>query len=199
MPLESAPSLAAFIRHTLSPLHCEEQEQAAVCRLFQKKHYARKTFLLQAGSPWQEIFFLQQGLIRLYYIDRKGREHNKAFYHEGQCIWPPTPMDRTRSCQFSIDTLEEVTLMTCPFATFHAWMRHRQLWERFALPWLEQLLRHKFTREHDFLLLSAQARYERFCAEHPTLVDRLPDYHLASYLGMTNVSLSRIKKHCRLT
>ena len=46
----------------------------------------------------------------------------------------------------------------------------------------------------EFLMNSATKRFQNFCMENPDLAERIPDYHLASYLGITNVSLSRIKK-----
>ncbi len=61
------------------------------------------------------------------------------------------------------------------------------------MPYLEYMLEHEFIREYEFLHHNAQKRYRNFCMAHPDLVERIPDYHLASYLGITNVTLSRIK------
>ena len=61
----------------------------------------------------------------------------------------------------------------------------------------EAFAEEKFLREYEFLIHSPADRYLAFCKDHPALAERLPDYHLASYLGITNVSLSRIKSRIK--
>ncbi len=82
----------------------------------------------------------------------------------------------------------------CSFAAFHSWLTQHSCWETFALPYAELIAEEKYLREYESLLFPATERYKKFCTQNPELVRRLPDYHLASYLGITNVSLSRIKK-----
>lgn len=62
---------------------------------------------------------------------------------------------------------------------------------------MERLLTHKLQREHDLLALDAKARNEQFCAHAPGLANRIPRTHLASYLGMTDVSLSRFRRQLK--
>lgn len=159
-----------------------------------QKTYPRKTFLLNVGDKWGRLFYVHRGLIRLFYTDRKGREFNKAFFWEGHCIWPVAPRDRNEEALFSIAALEDVTVSECSFQRIYDVLSKRGHWEKFALPFAESLVEQKFLREHDFLLLSARERFEEFSRAHPTIVPRIPDYHLASFLGITNVSLSRIKR-----
>ena len=64
---------------------------------------------------------------------------------------------------------------------------------------LEQLAIKKERREADFLLMSATERYEKFLQEYAHIVDSIPNYHIASYLGITEVGLSRIRRQLKLT
>ena len=59
---------------------------------------------------------------------------------------------------------------------------------------LARLVSHKLQREHDLLTLDARRRYAAFVAREPQLAERVPLLHLASYLGITDVSLSRIRR-----
>ena len=83
------------------------------------------------------------------------------------------------------------------FAPFQKHLMTLLCWEAFALPFAETLADQKFNREYEFLMLDAEARYLSLLQQDPQLVSRVPDYHLASYLGMTNVTLSRVKRRCR--
>ena len=83
------------------------------------------------------------------------------------------------------------------FALFQKQLMTIQRWEAFALPFAETLADQKINREYEFLMFDAEARYLSLLQQDPQLVRRVPDYHLASYLGMTNVTLSRVKRRCR--
>ena len=149
--------------------------------------------MLSAGERWDKLFLIQKGLIRLFYIDAKGNEFNKAFFSEGNCVWPVTPYDRKNAVLFNIATIEDCVVLECSFEPLYQALKQANCWELFALPFAERLVEQKFHREHDFLLLSAQERFDKFSLEKPELLERLADYHLASFFGITHVSLSRIK------
>ncbi len=64
---------------------------------------------------------------------------------------------------------------------------------------LEQLAIKKERREADFLLLSATERYQKFLQDYAYIVNSIANYHIASYLGITEVALSRIRSRLKLT
>ncbi len=174
-----------------------ELDDAAITTLgniTNQRTYRRKSYLLSAGERWNKLFYIYQGLIRLFYLDIEGREFNKAFFAEGQTIWPVAPYDRNQGVLFNIAAVEATTVLECPFPDLYDVLQEAGQWEKFALPFAEKLVEQKFQREHDFLLLSATERLKKFSETYPHLIHRLPDYHLASFLGITNVSLSRIKR-----
>ncbi|MBS98796.1 MAG: Crp/Fnr family transcriptional regulator [Oceanospirillaceae bacterium] len=155
--------------------------------------FPAKQPLVRAGQHWRHLFLIERGLVRLYYLDTDGRESNKSFFSEGAVIWPVAPRDREYPVRFEIAAVEQTTVISCPVGPLQALLEGCGAWERFALPYAERLLESKFQREHDFLLMSARERLVQFEAQNPELSQRLPDYHLASFLGITNVSLSRIR------
>lgn len=157
------------------------------------EEYPRKSCLLHAGDTWNKLLYIHRGLIRLYYIDLEGREFNKAFFFENQCIWPVAPRDRNEGVLFNIAAVEKTLVIECPFKQLYDFLNERGKWEQFALPFAETLVEQKFRREHDLLLLSTTERFEMFLRENPQLARRIPDYHMASFLGVSNVTISRIK------
>lgn len=183
-----------FIDQFCLHFNLDEKDLSSLLNFFSERKYLRKTYLLRAGDKWDKVFYIYQGLIRLYYSDTEGREFNKAFFWEEHCIWPVAQRDRLENSLFSIDAIEDATVLECSFQLLYKWMKKWGYWERFALPFAEALVEEKFLREYDFLLHSATDRFKKFTKTNPDIVLRLPDYHLASYLGITSVSLSRIKK-----
>ena len=184
---------AALRRRVFHDFPVSEEELAGLSNLFVVRRHPRDKTLVAAGEKWEKIFYIHEGIIRLFYTDPNGREFNKFFYWEDQVLWPVAPSARGRQIQFTIAALEAVTVSVCPFGAFHSWLTARGYWERFALPYAELIAELKFQREYEFLMNSATERFHNFCVEYPGLVSRIPDYHIASYLGITNVSLSRIR------
>ena len=170
-----------------------EKELSELLRLFHGGTCSREETLIMAGEPWDRAFFIHEGIMRLYYTDREGREYNKAFFSEGELVWPVAPSAQREKIRFTIAPLENLKLSVCSFRVLQSWLKEQNYWEPFALSYAEAFAEEKFIREYEFLMHSAPERFQHFCEEHPQLAERIPDYHLASYLGMTNVSLSRIK------
>lgn len=70
-------------------------------------------------------------------------------------------------------------------------------WNDLLLRIYENLVIKKEKRESDFLLLNARERYEKFLDDYSMIEDVVPNYHIASYLGITDVALSRIRKEMK--
>lgn len=155
--------------------------------------------LLQAGDRWQHLWWVERGGLRLYYLDSEGAESNKNFFLDGSMCWPITPHLRNAPVMFHVEPFEDDTVLWAlpmpeagpPTAGWPAWaaLEHRTLCA---------LLDGKMQREQDFLQLSARQRYEQLIRLQPAWAGRIPLRHLASYLGMTDVTLSRLRNEMGL-
>jgi CRP-like cAMP-binding protein len=149
--------------------------------------------LLAAGAPWQHAFWVEQGLLRLFYIDSEGHESNKNFHAEDAFIWPVTDALRREPAAFFIAALEVATVWCLPYAALETAVARLPSWTALQLHALAGLLDDKMRREQIFLQCTARQRYEDLLRERPEWTARIPLRHLASYLGMTDVSLSRLR------
>lgn len=154
--------------------------------------------LLQDHQVWDRVYWLKTGTIRMYYLDIEGREHNKRFFLNGCFFWPVTRSLREQETGFSMDVLHPAEGVYWPFDHFKNAFSSEVEWLRFSHFWIERLMAHKLSRERAFLQLSATDRYQALINDEPQLLSVVSDRHLASYLGMTPVSFSRIKKHFKL-
>lgn len=151
-------------------------------------------YLWHAGSSCTQLYFVERGLLRLVYPLDDGSEFNKAFVSEGMFAIGLTAFLQQTPCRFAAQALEDTVLQATPFATFRQQLLRDAAWAGGWLRYLEQhFMRHE-EREAELQLCSAAERYRRFRERHPQLLARLPQYHIASYLGITEVSLSRLRR-----
>ena len=154
--------------------------------------------LLPAGTRWQHLWWVEQGALRLYYIDRQGAEANKNFMFEGQCLWPVTPRLRDEPVDFFVAALEPTRVQALPMADVQDVMADQPDWAALQLRALQQLLDEKLWREHLFLQCTPAQRYLALRAARPAWCERLPLRQQAAWLGITDVSLSRLRSRLGL-
>jgi CRP-like cAMP-binding protein len=148
--------------------------------------------IIRAGEYVDCAYYCVKGLFRFCYTLSDGREYNKGFALEQDFFTSYGAMISREPSYFSVEALEEAVVIEIPYSLLEALMDQSHSWERFVRRNVEKLYLKKEERERQLLFLSARERYEQFRAKYPGLDERLPQYHIASYLGITPVSLSRL-------
>ncbi len=166
--------------------------------LFQKRSFAQGAHVIEAGEIVKDLHFLLSGIARYYYLTPNGKEFNKSFAWCGQALSSVSSLVTGAPSPFFIQALEPCECLSIKYADFNALCERYSEWERLARRLLEELVIKKERREADFLLLSAAERYKKYLLEFADIADRIPHYHVASYLGITDVALSRIRKRLGL-
>lgn len=156
------------------------------------------TVLLAAGQPLGHVWYLEQGLVRLYCLSAEGRERNKSFHAEGAWIGAGVPPLRGDS-PYSIEALEPLRVVQLSYAELERWSEQLPLVRRLLAEALQRVFARLASREADLLLLDATARYRTYLQEYAAIAPRVPLRHVADYLGITNVALSRIRTRMGLT
>ncbi|MFT3859189.1 MAG: Crp/Fnr family transcriptional regulator [Aquabacterium sp.] len=175
-------------------LSIDSEEAARYTDLFKPVSCRKGEVLLAQGECWHRAILVERGLLRLFFVDGKGREFNKNFFEEGALLLPLTKVMRHEPSLFGVAAMEAGRLWIASMEALHHRLSQAQQWQRFQRRALAFTLDHKLQREHDLLALNARERYEHFCRQRPSLASRVPLAQLASYLGMTDVSLSRIRR-----
>lgn len=164
---------------------------------FQAHSYKKGDTLLHQGAMWDKAFFIERGMIRMHMIGSDGRDFNTSFWAEGSMVLPITADMQEQAVRFNISALEDCVVWHAPLCDLRTGLESRGLWEPVRAELLGILLHRKSQRELDLLTLDGRARYQRFCQLEPGLAARVPLVHLASYLGLTDVSLSRIRRQLK--
>lgn len=160
-------------------------------REIKKQHY-----LYPLGEIPLSYSYLYQGLLRCFACDEKGNEYNKVFFDEGKFPGSMTALLTSTPSKLMIQAIEDSLIIDIDFSAYRDLMLKNNEIKLFQIYYLEKnWLLEKDAREIEIIQEDASARYLRFIRKYPKLVDRLPQYHIASHLGITPTQLSRIRKN----
>lgn len=174
-----------------------DEEWAWAAPHFQPRRFARGEYLARSDEALTHSHHIVRGLVRLFYITPDGVEHNKGFAAEGRVVGSAASKLAGAPAGFDIEALEHTETLSLPFSVADALVARHPAWERLRRLAMERLFLEKEQREKDFLTLDATERYRAFLERQPELARRLPLRHVASYLGITPVALSRIRRQLR--
>ncbi|MEX8546437.1 MAG: Crp/Fnr family transcriptional regulator [Mucilaginibacter sp.] len=183
----------AFDKNLRLHVDLSQQELEIVHQHFQHKTYPKKTFLLKAGQVCNFEAYLLKGCIKRYYIDQNGDETILQFAVEDWWVSDIASFCQQMPSRFYIETMEDTELLQINY------QNKELLFKR--LPKLERVFRLLVQRAYAVLenrfftgiTDSAEDRYLQFIKKYPGLLQRVPQYQIASYLGITPEALSRIK------
>jgi CRP-like cAMP-binding protein len=149
-------------------------------------------FLKQNESPLY-VGFILSGIMREFYIDNKGREYNKVFCFNGDFTGSYYDLSSGRPSLVSIQALTNCRILVSKFHEVKRLIDTDAKWLKLAYLLVHNLLIKKFEKEQQIYTLSATERYRLLRKNHPEFEQLIPAFHIASYLGITPISLSRIR------
>ena len=183
-------SLLNTIRYFI-PLSASDE--AIVRRLFHKKVFKKGEHLLQAGNVCRYVTFIETGLVR-YYFNSNGEERTNYFNKEGEfvCVYtsflPQIPSD------INIQALEDTTIFVISFNDIQELYRAVEHGERFGRLAIEQVYLNAINQIGSMYTDPPEVRYTKFLSNFRDIAQRIPQYYIASYVGIKPQSLSRIRK-----
>jgi cAMP-binding proteins - catabolite gene activator and regulatory subunit of cAMP-dependent protein kinases len=173
------------------------EEEAFVKQYLTPKKIRKKQYLLQEGDVCKFIAFVEKGALRSYSIDDKGSERIIQFALEEWTISDLYSFLTGELATYNIDALEDAELVLISKTA------HEELLK--ALPKYESWIRIQITgayiamqrRLTSIISLSLEERYTAFTTIYPHIVQRVPQHMIASYMGLTPETLSRVRKKMR--
>ena len=153
----------------------------------------KNSYFLHQGDNINRFGLIRNGLFRIYCIDMSGDEKTLAFRNQGQFLAGYTPHIENRNIWYSIQAIEDSEIIFFKFEDFLKQVNHHPCWNELIKNYITKLFIEKEERERSFLLDDATTRYLDFLKKFPDYENKISQYHIASYLGITAVSLSRIR------
>ncbi|NPC91864.1 Crp/Fnr family transcriptional regulator [Bacillus sp. WMMC1349] len=171
----------------------DDDNLAKVRAIFHPRTMKKNDFFIREGEKSTEIGLIMKGAFRSFYINEQGHDMTKYFYVEGDLILSYLAYISQKKSAYSIQALENSEIFV---ASIHDWEKivdeNYQLLS-FYKRMVDTVLVMKEEHATSFKLWNSTERYNNFCASYPELNQRIKQCHLASYLGITPVSLSRIR------
>lgn len=158
------------------------------------KKIGKNEFLLKEGEICLDTFFVEKGLLRMFSLDRNGKEHLIQFAPENWLISDRSSLNFNEKSKFYIEAIEdsEVIILGSDFFT-KLIENYPHIAEKNDLL-LQKHIRNLQNRVNSLLADTAEERYMNFLKMYPDIMMRVPQWMVASYLGITPESLSRVRK-----
>lgn len=166
---------------------------SAIEPLIYLRQLEKGDYFSKEGQFTRELGLLSRGILRIFYLDDKGEEWNKHFLLEGDLVAASISPDKKAIS--SIQALEQTTIVCLPYPALmkasSQFEAIRTFIQKLSFGYLEQ----KEQREISLLSEDASHNYLKFKEKYPNIEDKIPHYHIASFLGITPTQLSRIRKN----
>jgi CRP-like cAMP-binding protein len=180
--------------HIEKRVQLTDEEFEVISKFFVPKKLRKKQFLLHESEVCKNIGFVISGCLREYTIDSKGSEHIIQFAIEDWWISDPNSFLSGLPSKYNIDALEDSEVLLLEKSAREKLLDSCPKMERFFRILIETNFVATQRRITDSLSTSAEERYLRFIKTYPKLIEQVSQNHIASYLGITPQSLSRIRK-----
>jgi CRP-like cAMP-binding protein len=185
------PQLVQFLSQFVS-FSSKELEQIAVFFKFRK--VKKGHLLVENGAVANELCFVKKGIFRIFY-SIEGKEFTRFFAEEGIFVSAlPSFVTRQPSMEI-VQALENAELLALSYQDLQQIFEISPKWERVVRIVMEQTYVRQQQRIYSLIADPAQVRLERLRIEKPSLFQRVPQYMIANYLGISPETLSRLRKN----
>ncbi|SIS58283.1 cAMP-binding domain of CRP or a regulatory subunit of cAMP-dependent protein kinases [Kaistella chaponensis] len=158
------------------------------------KKVAKNEFVLREGEICLDTFFVEKGLLRMFSLDKNGKEHVIQFAPENWLISDRSSLNFNEKSKFYIEAIEDTEVFILGNDFFTKMIEnYPHIAERNDLL-LQKHIRNLQNRVNSLLADTAEERYMNFIKMYPDILLRVPQWMVASYLGITPESLSRVRK-----
>lgn len=170
-----------------------DEEFAYAQTLFMPKKLRKKRFLLEEGEPCVYTTFVESGLLRSFTVDDKGNEHILQFSMEGWWAADLYSFFTGETSEYNIEALEESQLLLITKPSWDLLLKEIPAFERYFRILIQNNLIATQRRLMGTMSTTAEERYLKLLKHFPDISQRVPQHMIASYIGVTRETLSRLR------
>lgn len=171
-----------------------EEEEPIILSAFETVSIKKKKDVLIAGTPCKYLYFITKGCLRSFYVDSKGVEHIYQIRMENGWISDLESFFTQEPAKYTIEALEDSEMLRISFDRMEQLYREVPKLERYFRILFQKAYINALKRLNASMWDTALERYNDMLKEQPDMFQRVPLVYIASYLGITPESLSRIRK-----
>jgi len=170
-----------------------ESEMELFTSLFSEIQLKKFDYFAKEGEFSTKLAFISNGVMRAFFRNDSGNEYNKTFFVKSNFVGAYSALITGQKNLINIQCLTDCTFQVADFREITKLYDDYPKIERLSRKMAENKFAIKEKREIELVTLDASERYKIFQKEHPDLENLIPQYHIASYLGVTPTQLSRIR------
>jgi len=162
--------------------------------------YHEKELIYTPGDTCDKLLFISSGVIRSYLIDKNGKDFTWSIHYNNPMLKvinlfavDYASFVNNEPTELFFECILDAEVIVVPRDSLHKLYERNSFWQKVGRILSEQAYYYTHKRTLSLLTKSAKERYIQLCDQNPLLLSILPQYHLASYLGVTPQSLSRLK------
>lgn len=156
--------------------------------------FEKGEILIREGSTMKDVFFIRKGLVRSYVVEEEANETTFQIYAEHQVFTNAHSILLGEPSKFDYQAMEHTKVYAVDYNAFlNLTSQNAELLDFHRSNFAKKIIQQAFQRVESFVFLSPEERYQKFVEENPKLIHRVPDKYIANVLGITPVSLSRIR------
>ncbi|RKE57110.1 Crp/Fnr family transcriptional regulator [Sphingobacterium detergens] len=174
-------------------IRINSDEKELVAKLFREKEYRKGEYFLKEGEVCRHVGFIIRGMMR-YYINDDGEDKTYGFGKELDFVCNNESFIPQKPSVQRIQALEDCHLLVISYDNLQLFYSGLKNGERFGRIIIEQVFIQTLQGLNSLYTDSPELRYEKFMKDYPDLLQRIPQYYIASFIGVKPQSLSRIRK-----
>jgi len=171
------------------------EEQQLIRSKFQPKRLRKRQYFLQEGDVCKYVAFIVKGSSRMFSVDDNGHEHIVRFGLESWWLQDPESFISLTPSRYNIEMLEDSELLVISVADAYELRDKSRIFDLTIKAMDRQLSSATQKRIHTAISMTAEERYEELTNTYPQFLQRFPQSMIASYLGLSPETLSRIRKN----
>ena len=191
IPLDYLTTFRTFVQQKVILSDAEWQHTASLLDCIT---IPTETLLLREGQICTSLYFLNEGLVRFFVIGADGKETTKFFTLKHQLFTSQQSFSTQSPAREQIETLEDSSFLVLSYTALQDLYHKIPQWHIFIRRVLQEVNSMTEKIYMDSITITAEERYRKMLLEEPEIMLRAPLKHIASYLGITPESLSRIRK-----
>lgn len=185
----------SFKNYILERSAISESDLSKIEAVCQYKKLRKKQYLLQEGDVWKYNAFIVKGCLRTFHVDDKGNEHILNFAIENWWTGDRASLQSGQPSIYNIEALEDAEVLLITKDNFDQLCNEIPAFNDMINAILNKSFIASQSRIQNFLSLGAEEKYLQFIEKYPQLALRVPQGMIASYLGITPETLSRVRKN----
>lgn len=182
-----------FQKYLSEKIYLSEEEVELIKSVSQIKRLRKRQFLIQEGDLWPYHVFVCDGLLRSFRVDENGSEHILFFATENWWAGDPESTLSGKPSKNFVEAIEESVVLLIKESDFERLKSTIPPFRDFINSLITRSLVAFQNRVHSNISLSAESRYLDYLEKYPQLANRVPQHMLASFLGVTAATLSRVR------